>query len=95
MELTQSAFNLLLDMTTLQDETAEESQAQDHAAPSQQSREKVTINEPRSSSRAHNRKIYYYDGAQRMSLSKDELLMSIARDHRATHLVWVPHQAEW
>ena len=100
MELTQSAFNLLLDMTALRDEVAEESQVRDHAAQTQQTQEEVVINEPqfgqqKSASSAPAKKIYYYDGNQRMSLSRDELLTSIALNHQAQHLVWVPHQAEW
>ena len=99
MELTQSAFNILLDMTSLRDEIAAQSKAQNdkehtHDSSECQSEERVH-SQPDLRSDLSPKHIYYYDGQQRVSLSRDDLLKRIAAHPRSQHFIWVPQQSSW
>ena len=91
MELTQSAFNILLDMTSIREEIAAESlslSAHENHVPHQQS----LTTQPENTPQQH---IYYYNGEQRLSLTRDELLSKITERLHGKHYIWVPHLNSW
>ena len=106
MEMTQSAFNVLLDMTSLREMVTQEveeakriirSQAAAFAEASVPSTEtssaQVEVTRPQTP--VTSPKVYYYDGQQRAHLSRAELLARIHAHPQHPHIIWVPRSASW
>ena len=88
MELTQSAFNLFLDMTDLKqvDSTNEQVDQQ------QQSNDREQHS---SSVEKQGTQIQYFDGQTQCGLTRSQLVTLIKSAPSKRHLVWVPKSKKW
>lgn len=83
MELTQSAFNLFLDMTQLtQDAPSEQLKPNQEVTASTQSRRVAQL-------------IHYFDGHTRREVTRADLIKQIIMRPRLPHQIWVPAQNTW
>lgn len=103
MELTQSAFNVLLDMTSINDirdkvnqelksiSKSRLTQSAEGQRGSRVSADSKMTETPESVAT----KIYYYDGQEQTHLSRAELLDRIQAQPRQNHFIWVPQSGKW
>ena len=89
MELTESAFNVLLDMTS----TQTPSQTLGHTHRDEMKDSKTHNSRPMK--QAAGVMIYYHDGAQTIKIAHSEILDRVCAAPKGTHLLWCPGNDKW
>jgi Tfp pilus assembly protein PilZ len=95
MELTQSAFNVLLDMTSLRGMVNDELSRLGSASHKMTQREEKSEKPQTVEAPDETPRVYYYDGEQRSHFTRGELLSRIQAQPQGQHFVWVPRLSAW